>query len=36
MNNEENLELIKENSISNKWVEIKIEVLKEVKNEKKK
>ena len=36
LNNDENLELIKENSISNKWVEIKIEVLKEVKNEKKK
>ena len=33
---EENLELIKENSISNKWIEIKIEMLKRVKNEKKK
>jgi len=33
-NNEENLELIEENSISDKWIEIKNEILKVLKNEK--
>jgi polynucleotide 5'-kinase involved in rRNA processing len=34
INNEENLELISENSISSKWTEIKNEVLKELKKDK--
>ena len=34
LNNKENLELISENSISNRWIEIKNEVLKELKKEK--
>ncbi|MHA2283529.1 MAG: Clp1/GlmU family protein [Promethearchaeota archaeon] len=34
INNEENLELIRENSISDKWIEIKNEILKELKKEK--
>jgi len=33
-NNEENLKLIKENSISDKWIEIKDEILKDLKNDK--
>jgi len=34
LNNKENIELISENSISNRWIEIKDEVLKELKKEK--
>jgi len=33
-NNEENLKLIEENSISDKWIEIKDEILKDLKNDK--
>ncbi|GAH16988.1 unnamed protein product, partial [marine sediment metagenome] len=33
-NNEENLKLIKENSISDKWIEIKDEILRDLKNDK--